>query len=174
MSLAAETREAVRDRPFLLAALRAGIVNYSAAAAWVTDDAGLDGDTDAIATALRRFREELPPYETSDRTATVTMQSGVGIESASDVDPEDADGPAFRVGDAAIVPTGNATAIVATGDVDVPALAAILDRLATAGIDADAAGVADGSLVIVVDRRDGPQAVRAVEGALESVPDSEC
>ncbi len=172
MSLAADTREAVRDRPFLLTALRAGVVNYSAAAAWLVDDAGLDGDTDAIATALRRFREELTPYDATERHTTVTMRSGVGVASGPDADA-DPEAPSLRVGDAAIVPPGTATAIVATGDVDAFALATVLDRLGTAGIDVDAAGVADGSLVVVVDRRDGPNAVRAVEGALESVPDRE-
>ena len=41
MSLAAETREAVRTHPFLLDALRAGVVNYNAAAAWLVTPAPL-------------------------------------------------------------------------------------------------------------------------------------
>ena len=48
MSLAAETRAAVRARPWLLEALRAGVVNYAAAA----ESLDVDGDTDSIATAL--------------------------------------------------------------------------------------------------------------------------
>jgi|APHM01.1.fsa_nt_gi hypothetical protein len=55
MSLAAETREAVRERPVLYDALRAGIVNYTAAA----ERLALNGDREAIATALRRFAESL-------------------------------------------------------------------------------------------------------------------
>ncbi|OYR76268.1 hypothetical protein DJ71_18170, partial [Halorubrum sp. E3] len=79
MSLAAETREAVRAHPFVRDALRAGLVNHSAAATWLAERADLDGDPDAIAAALRRFREDLPAYETESRTASVTMRSGVGV-----------------------------------------------------------------------------------------------
>lgn len=171
MSLAAEVRDAVRDRPFLRDALRAGLVNYAAAAAWLVDDADLDGDPDAIATALRRFREDLPAYGTSERTASVSMRSGVGVATGSNGFGEgDPDEVLLRVGDAAVVPEGSMTAIVATGDVDAAALAATLGRLATAGVEPAAAGVAGGSLVAVVDRRDGATAVRVVEAALEAVP----
>jgi len=83
MSLAAETREAARARPFVLDALRAGVLNHSAAAAWLADEAGLDGDPDAIATALRRFREELSDYATADRAASVSMRSGWGSSTAT-------------------------------------------------------------------------------------------
>ncbi|WP_128905309.1 DUF7523 family protein [Halorubrum amylolyticum] len=173
MSLAAETREAARARPFVLDALRAGVLNHSAAAAWLADEAGLgdgegDADTDAIATALRRFREELADYATADRAASVSMRSGVGVTE----DPEDgpAADPLLRVGGAAVVPDGRDTAILATGAVDAPALAAVLRRLATAGVAIEAAGVAGETLVVVVGRRDGATAVRVVEDALAAVP----
>ena len=179
MSLAADTREAVREHPFLLDALRAGVVNYSAAAAWLADGGDLDGDADAIATALRRFREELPAYATDGRAASVTMRSGVGIVAGGDdeaadceaVDGEgDTDDPLFGVAGAAVVPDGSRTALLATGDVDAAALSAVLGRLDAADVAVAAAGVAGDSLVVVVDRRDGATALRVVENALAAVP----
>lgn len=175
MSLAADTREAARARPFVLDALRAGVLNHSAAAAWLADEADLgdgdgDADTDAIATALRRFREELPAYATAERAASVSMRSGVGLrEDADDVEATDA-GPLLRVGGAAVVSEGRDTAILATGDVDAGALAAALRRLDAADVDVAAAGVAGDALVVVVGRRDGATAVRVVEDALAAVP----
>lgn len=89
MSLAAETREAVRARPVLYDALRAGIVNYTAAA----ESLGLDGDTDAVATALRRFERSLASDEADgtdrrgeeasgrDDAVTVRMESGLSRAS---------------------------------------------------------------------------------------------
>lgn len=166
MSLAAEAREAVRARPFVLDALRAGVLNHSAAAAWLVDEAALDGDTDAIATALRRFREDLPDYGTADRAASVSMRSGVGVV---DGDVEDAD-PLLRVGGAAVVRDGRETAILATGDVDARALAAAIRRLVAVDVAVSAAGVAGDALVVVVGRRDGATAVRVVEATLAAVP----
>ncbi|MGM0683558.1 MAG: DUF7523 family protein [Halobacteriota archaeon] len=175
MSLAADTREAARARPFVLDALRAGVLNHSAAAAWLADEADLgdgdgDADTDAIATALRRFREELPAYATAERAASVSMRSGVGLnEDADDAEATDADS-LLRVGGAAVVPEGRDTAVLATGDVDTGALATVLRRLDAAGVAVAAAGVAGDALVVVVGRRDGATAVRVVEAALTSVP----
>ncbi|EMA61099.1 DUF7523 family protein [Halorubrum lipolyticum] len=176
MSLAADTREAARARPFVLDALRAGVLNHSAAAAWLADEADLgdgngDADTDAIATALRRFREELPDYGTAERAASVSMRSGVGVvdDDGGDVDGSDAD-PLLRVGGAAVTPAGRDTAILATGAVDAAALAAVLRRLAVADVVVEAAGVAGETLVVVVGRRDGATAVRVAEAALAAVP----
>ena len=170
MSLAAEARAAVRARPFVFDALRAGLLNHSAAAAWLVEAADLDGDPDAVAAALRRFREDLPAYATAPRGATVSMRSGVGL-STDDASTAATDGePLLRVGDAAVVPDGDHMAIVATGDVDTPALAAALRRLTVREIEVAAAGVAGDAFVCVVGRRDGPDAVRIVEAALDAVP----
>jgi len=171
MSLAADTRDAVRARPFVLDALRAGVLNHSAAAAWLADAADLggdgDADTEAIATALRRFREELPAYATAERTASVSMRSGVGVVDADG--PGDA-APLLRVGGAAVVSEGGDTAILATGDVDAGALATVLRRLGAVDVAVAAAGVAGDALVVVVGRRDGATAVRVVEDALAAAP----
>ncbi|SEW32383.1 DUF7523 family protein [Natrinema salifodinae] len=179
MSLAAETRQAVERDPFLLTALRAGVVNYTAAARYLD----VDGETDAIATALRRYADELPAYETESRNVRVRMESGIGPVAGAGNGDEDEDGDGddesadrgaadalLTVGGAAVGPTGgDRTAIVATGDVDAAALADALARLSAAGISPAAAGVADGTLVIAVDRLAGANALRAVEDALDRV-----
>jgi len=162
MSLAAETRRAVDRRPFLRTALRAGVVNYTAAARTLA----VDGETDAIATALRRYADELPAYETESRDVRVRMESGIGpLESARD----DAD-TLLTVGGQAFGPVdSDLTAIVAAGDVDAAALAAVLARLTAEELSPTAAGVAEDALVIVVERLEGANALRAVEDALERV-----
>lgn len=163
MSLAERAREAARERPFLLAGLRAGVINHRAAAEFLD----LAGDPDAVATALRRFAETLPDYRTESRKAQVTMHSGVGVVAAE----PDVTEPTMVVGDTAIVPNaGDATAIVATGDVDTAVLRTALGRLAAADVDTLAAGVGGAALVIAVERRAGPSALRVIEDALSAVP----
>lgn len=158
MSLAERAREAVRANPFLHEALRAGVVNYTAAARFL--DLGTD-DEDAVVAALRRYAEELPAYEASGRQAAVRMESGLGAVDG------DADEALLTVGDRSLVPdSGSLTAIVATGAVDGPALGHVLGHLETLDIAVEAAGTAEDSLVVVVSRRDGPDALRAVEKAL--------
>jgi len=160
MSLAATTRAAVRDRPFLLAALRAGVVNYAAAASFLD----LDGDEDAVAAALRRYAEDLDDYATESREAVVRMRTGVGLVE----DPSEA---VVAVGGMGVDPgAGDTTAVIATGDVDGPALAAVLARLDAAHVVVDAAGVAGETLVVVVPRSDGHTALDLVERTLDAVP----
>jgi len=155
MTLAADTREAVRRHPFLHDALRAGVVNYSAAARFLD----VDGETDALVAALRRYTEDLPAYERPGSGPPVSMQSGLGRG-----DPGEA---LLTVGDIALVPdAGSLTAIVATGSVGAASLRVTLGRLDTADVDVEAAAVGGDSLVVVVGRRDGPDALRAVEDAL--------
>jgi hypothetical protein len=152
MSLASETREAVRARPFLHDALATGVVNYAAAAR----ELAVDGDTDAITAALRRFAEELPEPDHADTGVTVRMKSGL--------DPVD-EGGLLRVGEGGYAAgTGPFTGVLATGEVDARALERALGRLRTHDIGVEAAGVAGGTLVVVVDRRDGADAVRLIEG----------
>jgi energy-converting hydrogenase Eha subunit C len=162
MSTAEATRDAVRRRPFLLHALRAGVLNYTAAAAFLD----VQGEDDAVATALRRFAEELPAFETGSRDARVTMQSGVGVERADEAEGE----PLLRAGGSAVVEGGSLTAVLATGEVDAAALGAVCSRVAAEGVTLHAAGTAGESLVVVVGRRDGPTAVQLVESVLDAVP----
>ncbi|MEE6208719.1 hypothetical protein U3A55_00910 [Salarchaeum sp. III] len=155
-SLAERTRTAVDARPFLRTALAAGVVNYAAAARLLD----VDGETDAVATALRRYGDDLT-HDADAVDATVTMESGLGESDTGLLAVNDT---AYAAG------TGSLTGVVATGDVDARALASVLGRLDTAGIAPEAAGYTDGSLVVVVERRDGPNALRAVETALAAVP----
>lgn len=165
MSLAAETRDAVRERPYLLSALRAGVVNYTAAA----DSLDVEGDTDSVATALRRFADDLPDLTTDRRDATVRMRSGVGL-AGEDVDASPDDDRVVTVGGVEMVAAdGPMTALVATGDVDARALSAVVDRLAAEDVLVDAAGVADDELAVVVPRRQGATALRLVEDSLQEV-----
>lgn len=186
MSLAAETRAAVRARPFLLEGLRAGVVNYAAAARALD----VAEDTEAVATALRRFAERLPKRETGERRARVTMHGELAAVDS------DAEGPLLSVGGRGFAEAGEGagdaggdgggssggdgsestgdgslTGVLATGEVDPAALAHALGVLAANGVDARAAGVARDSMLVVVDRRDGPATVRAVEAALDAVPE---
>ncbi|WP_408958665.1 hypothetical protein [Natrinema sp. 74] len=169
MSLAAETRRAVDRHSFLRTALRAGVVNYTAAARYLD----IDGEPDAVATALRRYADELPAYETDSRAVRIRMESGIGpLEGSEDgADVRGATEDALvTVGGAAFGPdSGDRTAIVATGDVETAALADVLARLSIEGLSPNAAAVADGTMVVVVDRREGANALRLIEAALECV-----
>ena len=165
MTVAEEAREAVRERPFLLEALRAGVVNYTAAARHLDV-----GDEEAVATALRRFADDLSEPSTESRDARVTMESGLGVTTGSSGN----DGSVLTVGDAALVPgEGSLTGVLATGTVDPAALAWVLDRLLADGVSVETAGVAGDALLVAVERRDGATALRIVEGALETVPGRE-
>ena len=158
MSLAADARDAVRERPFLLASLRAGVVNYAAAAA------SLDlGDDDAVAAALRRFADDLPELDTETRDVTVTMRSGVGLVG-EDID-ESTDEPILSVAGVELAGGGPLTAIIADGEVDPTFLTTVLSRLDAESVVVDAAGVAGDTLAVVVPRRQGATALRIVESA---------
>lgn len=167
MSTAEATRDAVREQPFLRQALRAGVINYAAAAEFLD----VEGEGDAVATALRRFAEELRPAETRDVDARVRMQSGVGLVDASGPQADGRGDALLAVGGAAVVPEmGSLTAVLASGTVGTAALGAVCGRLDAEGIDAEAAAVAGETLLVVVGRRDGVAALRAVEDALSRVP----
>lgn len=158
MSLAAETRAAVRARPFLFEALRAGVVNYAAAARALD----VSDDTEAVSTALRRYAEKLPERETEVRRARVTMHGGLEAGGSD---------PILAVGDVGFgVAGGDLTGVLATGDVDTSALRTVIGTLDAHEIEPVAAGVAGEALLVVVAKRDGPEAVQRVEAALSAVP----
>ncbi|WP_435332870.1 DUF7523 family protein [Haloarchaeobius sp. TZWWS8] len=163
MTLAETTRAAADDHPFLVEALRAGVVNYSAAARFLE----VDGEAEAVATALRRYAESLPAYEPTARDVRVTMESGLGR-----VSPDDAEEPLLRVGDATFgsASGGGETAILATGSVDASLCRRALGRLETADVSVVAMGFTEDVLVVLVSRLDAANAVRAVETAAASVP----
>ena len=161
-SLAERARAAVDSRPFLRDALRAGVVNYAAAARTLD----VDGEEDALATALRRYADELPEYDEDVRRASVSMKSGVG---ELDDDPA-ADDALLTVSGVSYGDGGNLTALVGTGDVDPSVLSTVLHRLSADGVSPEAAGIAGGAFVVIVGRREGAKAIRAIEDALEHVP----
>jgi hypothetical protein len=152
MSLASETRDAVRARPFLHDALAAGVVNYAAAARSLD----VDGDTDAITAALRRFSAEISdPDDEADGDPTVRMKSGL--------EPVE-EGELLRVGDRGYAAgTGSLTGVLASGDLGASELERALGALRIHGVDVEAGGFACGTLLIVVDRHDGADAVRLIE-----------
>ncbi|MCD2204452.1 DUF7523 family protein [Halobacterium sp. KA-6] len=157
MTQAAVTRAAVDEHPFLRRALRAGVVNHAAAARFLD----VDGDEDAVAAAIRRYSEDLPEFDADARDAHVSMQSGLG--------PSD-DGLLVVAGCGFEPGEGDLTALLASGDVDTQTLASALERLHAADVDPVAAGVAEDTLAVVVERRDGADALRVVEDALDAVP----
>ncbi|UPV99871.1 hypothetical protein M0R88_15295 [Halorussus gelatinilyticus] len=167
MSLAEETRAAARRRPFLVDALRAGVVNYTAAARELAEEMDGDPDNDSVATALRRFADSLPDRDADSRSARVSMKSGLGEVEAS----ADAADALLAVGDTRLAPgEGSLTGVLASGDVAATALGHVLGRLDAEGVAVRAAGLAGESLLVAVERRDGPDALRVVEDALDAVP----
>ncbi|MFO7925392.1 MAG: DUF7523 family protein [Halobacteriota archaeon] len=159
MTVAAETRAAVRNHPFLHTALRANIVNYTAAARFLDV-----GEIDAVAAALRRYAEEIGELERTTRRVSVSMQSGI-----TSVDDTEATKGVISVGDLVFAASGgDLTAIVAAGEFETSALEAVLGRLRTADVESVAAAGTDGHIAVVVERRAGPDAVRLVEDALSN------
>ena len=71
MSLAAITRREVRKTPYLYDAIRAGIVNYSAAARMLD----LEGQDAAVSASLQRLSKELRPLEMVRIDANITISS---------------------------------------------------------------------------------------------------
>ena len=165
MSLASETRRAAADHPFLITALRTGVVNYTAAARFLD----VEGETDAVATALRRYAEELPEYESSSSDVRVTMKSGVGpVEDVAGDETYDDDW-LLVVGGSAFGPDGDGyTAILASGAVGPSSLAAGLEALTFEEIDVAGAGMNHEMMIVIVDRLDGANAVRALERVLKA------
>lgn len=155
MTVASDARAAVREHPFLETALRAGVVNYTAAARFLDV-----GDEEAVAAALRRYAAELDEYAPSERRASVSMRSGVAPA-------EEYEEALLTVGTTTFAAAGGEfTAVVAEGDVDATVLEPVLGRLRTASVDVEAAAAADEHLAVVVERRAGADAVRAVEAVL--------
>jgi hypothetical protein len=153
MTVAADTREAVRATPFLYDALRAGVVNYTAAARHLDV-----GEPEAVAAALRRFADELSAVEPPAADARVSMESGLGRTDDSGL---------FTLGETSFASgAGSLTGILARGEVSPAALRELLGRLAAEEIAVEAAGVAGDALLVVVDRRAGPDAVQILEAVV--------
>lgn len=161
MSVAERTRRAVRERPFLLDALAAGVVNYSAAARYLD----VEGDEESVATALGRFAEELDaPGRDAGRTAVRLHR---GLEVCTDGPSDAGESPVgLAVGDATLGDGGSLAAVTASGDVDPGSLEDVLARLRAEDVGVRAAGTVEGDLVVAVPSRSGADALRIVEDVL--------
>ena len=146
-SLAAETRAAIDEQPFLRMALRAGICNVAAAARYLD----VDGEVESIATAIRRYAEDLPDLETGDRNLRVRMEQGV------DADVLVVNGSSIEAAN------GSGTAILATGDLGPGFFGSVLHRLAVAEVTVLGAGMGHDTMIVVVAPRYGATALRLVE-----------
>lgn len=149
MTLAEQARDAACEHPFIHDALEAGVLNYSAAARFLDI-----GDEEAVAAALRRYGEELS-YEATDEDVRVTMETGLGRGEGEGL---------LTVGEAGFVPgEGTLTAILVSGAVSVRLFRRVLARCETAEIDVIGAGYGTETILVVVERRDGPDALRLIE-----------
>ncbi|MFB6113179.1 MAG: hypothetical protein ABEJ58_03630 [Halodesulfurarchaeum sp.] len=158
-SLAAVTRDAVDQQPFLRRALRAGVLNVAATARYLD----VDGDPDSIATAIRRYGEELPPLGGTDRNVRVTM-TRLENDLPVHIDGETfADGTRERRKLESETDTNDAAAIQATGEVGPRFLGTVLHRLATEDVPVIETAMQESILVVVVPRRHGATTVRVLE-----------
>lgn len=153
MSTAEEARAGARSHPFLLEALRAGVLNYSAAARFL----GLD-DESAGAVALRRLADELPPFERAAVADRIRVERGMGRV-------EDPGTAMLTVGETHIGrQAGDLTAVIAEGPFNARPAATSVGRLAAAGVHPVAAGWVEDRLIVVVKRAAVARAIRCLEG----------
>jgi hypothetical protein len=149
MTIAEQAREAARSHPFVYDALRAGVLNYTAAARFLDI-----GDEEAVAAALRRYGEQLE-YDLPAGETRVTMESGLGPVE---------DDALLTVGETALGPgAGSLTGILATGAVSLELFHRVIGRCVAASLSVHAAGFTEAALLVVVERRDGPEAIQLVE-----------
>ncbi|MFB6153283.1 MAG: hypothetical protein ABEJ27_03430 [Halodesulfurarchaeum sp.] len=156
-SLAAETRSAIDARPYLKEALRAGVLNVAAAARYLD----LEGEHEAVATALRRYAEELESREPRERAFTVRMERRVtDVNALLSVGGE---GQPLVQADPDGARTTAPTALVVTGDVDARLVGTVLTRLAETELTLIGAGMAEERAVFLVPNGSGSTALRIVE-----------
>ncbi|WP_336328004.1 DUF7523 family protein [Halovenus sp. HT40] len=153
MTLAEQAREAACEYPFIHDALEAGVLNYSAAARFLDI-----GDEEAVAAALRRYGEELS-YDADETDVRVTMETGLGR----------GEGGLLTVGETGFVSgEGTLTAILVSGAVSIRLFRRVLARCETADIEVRGSGYDPEAILVVVQRRDGPDALRLVESVCSS------
>ncbi|WP_415487561.1 hypothetical protein [Candidatus Hikarchaeum yamanae] len=139
MSLAAITRREVRKTPYLYDAIRAGIVNYSAAARMLD----LEGQDTAVSVSLQRLNKELPPLEMERIDANITISSDE---------------------------TNQQVKIMVEGPVDAKILSHLILVCHMNEIRIIEASISRGEIQIVVEWKEGPNSLRIIERALESIP----
>ncbi len=152
-SLADRVRAAVRADPLFYDALRAGIVNYRALARTLP----VDGEIETIATALRRFADQLPaPEQSSDPRLRLRRDITVTADGA--------DPGLLTVGSVTLqsVDDGTETALLVTG-CQPRWFARALVALDIAEIPIVAAGIEGTDAIIVVAQSDGMAALQTLE-----------
>lgn len=149
-SVTDRTREALYERPALVDALEAGVLNLSATARHLELD---DADPEAIATALRRLRDEI------DRS-TPTEPDRVRIDQGdTDIDTD------ISVADRRANPAADGTAAIRVEGIDATHHRRVIDRLQVRSIPVHAAGYVDDTAIYHVPRDATHAALRACERA---------
>ncbi len=148
-SIAAKTRRAIDQRPSLRHALRAGVLNYTAAARLLE----IDGDTGAVASALRRYASELPPLGSRDHSIRVRMERDVSPEALTLFDTHPGD--------------ENLTAITLEGTLDPTVFARVLSSISAGDVTVKGAGQLEDQGVVLVADADASRALRLVEAAID-------
>lgn len=149
MTLAEQARDAACEHPFIHDALEAGVLNYSAAARFLDI-----GDEEAVAAALRRYGEELS-YDADETDVRVTMETGLGRGETDGL---------LTVGETGFVSgEGTLTAILVSGAVSIRLFRRVLARCETADLEVLGTGYGPDAILVVVERRDGPDALRLIE-----------
>lgn len=143
MSTAAAARRAIRAHPFLLAALRAGVLNYSAAARFLELD-----DVEAGAAALRRLGNEETEVGPREPELRIRIERDVPAALADSLESDQAD----------------LRAIVATGSIASMTVARIVARFDDADVDLLGMTWTPDRLTIAVASSSTATALRCVEG----------
>lgn len=154
MTLAEQAREAAREHPFIHDALEAGVLNYSAAARFLDI-----GDEAPVGAALRRYGEELS-YDSPPDDVRVSMKTGLGRDSGAGL--LSVDGTGFLPGE------GSLTGILVSGSVSIRLFRRMLGRCEAENLEVHAAGFTESAALVVVGRRDGPDALRYIESVCDS------
>lgn len=152
MSLASRTRDTVKKYPCIHEALRTGVINYSAAARFLP----VSGDTEAIASALRRYAEELPDPTPKPRDISITMHTSypdqlTGLPAEI---PEPSD-------------EGPVTWLCVSGDITPVLVGSVLLGCKIHEIPVLAVTATDGTAVLSVPRSAGAAALRCMENVID-------
>ena len=152
MSIAATTREAIQRHPCLLDAMFLGVVNYTAAARFLDV-----GDTEAVAAALRRLRENNADSRTEQVEFRIRMERGIG-------EVTEEDDALFCIGNTRYGKTGGKlTVITANGTLTARRLGTIALRLSYATIEIEALTMNQEALFVLVPSVQAAKSIQCIE-----------
>ncbi len=144
MSLASRTRETVKKYPCIHEALRAGVINYSAAARYLP----ISGDTEAIASALRRYGEQLDNQTDQYFDLSITMHTSYPLQ-LTDLPPT--------------IEKDSVTWLCVSGDITPIVVGSLLLGCKSHEIPVHAVSANERTAVICVPRTSGATALRCIE-----------